>query len=454
METTAENKQKKILLWISIILAIALIAAIAWSVSASARSNELSLKLENQYNRAFHEMTGYIDDIETLLNKGMLVSSAGQLASISSDIFRQSAAAKACLGQLPTSEVQLDNTSKFLSQVGDYTYVLSQNMINGGTISDEDYKNLASMTEYAAQLSESLTKMQDEIYAGNIDFTPGKPSANTVQAEGGLLTDLENVEKSFEEYPSLIYDGPFSEHIENRESAMLRDAKEISMDEARAAAEKFLGDKAQNLSFESDTQNSAIDAYTFTASPSDDEQISISIAKKGGYVVYYLNNRSIGSESIDFSEAVQKASEYLQSKGFYDMENNYYDKSGGIATINFAYMQDGVTCYSDLVKVKVALDNGEILGLEANGYLMNHTRRSFPAKRLSSDEAKQKLNKHLSINSISMAYIPKDSLEEILCYEFQGKFKDKNFIIYINAENGREEKILMLIESADGILTV
>ena len=91
------------------------------------------------------------DDIDTL-SKTQLTKSPAQLAKLSSDIFRQSAEAKSCLGQLPTSEVQLDNTSKFLSQVGDYTYVLSQSMINGEEISQEEYDNLASMNEYAATL--------------------------------------------------------------------------------------------------------------------------------------------------------------------------------------------------------------------------------------------------------------------------------------------------------------
>lgn len=454
MENTQSNKRTNYIVWGVTLFSIALVAAIIWGVYEYSRSKDLKLRLDNQYNRAFHEMVGYVDDIETLLNKGMLASSAGQLASISSDIFRQSASAKACLGQLPVNGVQLDNTSKFLSQVGDYTYVLSQNMINGEKISDEDYKNLSSLTEYAGKLNEALGKIQEQVYTGEVNFSENRTSGNTVSAAGDILADLENVEKSFEEYPSLIYDGPFSEHIENRESVMLKSAEEVSMEKAKSIAENFLGDKAVDLSFESDMQNTAMDAYSFTARPSEEEEISINITKKGGYVSSFLNNRIVNEEKIDFSEAVKKASQYLKDKGFNDMENNYYDKTDGIATINFAYMQDGVTCYSDLIKVKVALDNGEILGLEANGYLMNHSQRDFPEIKLSRADAQAKINSHLNVNSVSMAYIPKDSMEEILCYEFQGKANNRNFIIYINAENGREEKILMLIESPDGILTV
>ena len=45
-------------------------------------------------------------------------------------------------------------------------------------------------------------------------------------------------------------------------------------------------------------------------------------------------------------------------------------------------------------------------------------------------------------------------MREVLCYEFKGTYMNKNFIVYINAENGREEEILLLIESENGILTI
>ena len=136
------------------------------------------------------------------------------------------------------------------------------------------------------------------------------------------------------------------------------------------------------------------------------------------------------------------------------MKSSYYEKGNNIATINFAYVQNETVCYSDLVKVRVALDNGSIVGFESNGYLMNHTERELKEPALSVEEAKSKIAPNLNVTSTGLALIPKDSLEEVLCYEFKGTFKDKNFIIYINADNGREENILLLIESEDGILTI
>lgn len=42
------------------------------------------------------------------------------------------------------------------------------------------------------------------------------------------------------------------------------------------------------------------------------------------------------------------------------MVESYHLTENNIMTINFAYQDGGALCYPDLVKVGVALDNGEI----------------------------------------------------------------------------------------------
>ena len=396
-------------------------------------------------------MTEYVDKIETDLRKSMLVSSPYQLASLAGNIYRMSNSAKACLGELPTGTIQLDNTSKFLAQVGDYTYVLSQNAIRGEKISDNQYKDISSLTKYAAQLGKALEDTRKSVENGDVSFSMDS-GFGTVYASDNILSSLQNVETSFTEYPSLIYDGPFSEHIENMQSAMLSQATEITVDEAKRRAAEFLKLPTEKVVYESDTQNSAMDAYNFYSDT--DAREYISITKKGGLVIYYLKNREVKKENIGFDEAIRIAGEFMQQNGFYSMEKSYYEKQNGVAVINFAYTQDGIKCYSDLIKVKVALDNGEILGMETGGYLMNHKIRDIEPPTISMDTARAKLNPHLDFKSVNVALIPKDNLEEVLCYEFHGSFEGKNFIIYINTFNGAEEKILMLIESENGILTI
>ena len=433
---------------------IIVVMAVMW-YRCAVNKDKLDTSLANNYDRAFFELSDYVSDIDVLLTKAQLAGTPAQLASISNEIFMQAAEAKSCFGELPQQDVNLEKTAKFLSQVGDYTYVLSQNMINGQEISQEEYTTLAKLNDYASELSRSLGEIEARIYKGEISFNTayGTNIITRALAAEDILGDLENVEKAFEGYPSLIYDGLFSEHIENAESVMLKDADEVSTKQALKKAKEFIGEKADGLEFETEMNNTAIECYVFSKN-TDKEQLSVTVTKKGGYILYFIDNRDVREMNYNKDSATAVAYDYLVNHGFTDMKSSYFEITDNTATINFAYSQNGIKMYPDLIKVRVALDTGEVTGIECKGYLMNHKDRGVMSATISEEEAKANISTNLSVNAVSLSVVPKDSLREVLCYEFHGTYKDKNFIIYVNAENGREEEILLLLESETGVLTV
>lgn len=449
------TKTNKIHIAVYSVLGIVIILfAFMWYRCAKEK-DKLDVAVNNGYDKAFFELSDYVSDIDVLLTKAQLASTPAQLASISNEIFMQAAEAKSCFGELPQKNVNLEKTAKFLSQVGDYTYVLSQNMINGQNISQEEYTTLGKLNDFAGELSKNLKDIEGRIYKGEISFATAKGTdiITRVLAAENVFKDLENVEKSFEGYPALIYDGPFSEHIENTESAMLKSVPAITRNAALKRANQFIGEDAKDLQFQTEMTNTEIECYVFSKE-TDDGQLSVSVTKKGGYIMYFINSRQVREMNYDKDAATAVAHNYLTERGFTDMVSSYYEITDNTATINFAYAKNGVKMYSDLIKVRVALDNGEVTGIECKGYLMNHKDRGEMRPVLTEAQARECVSTHLDVRAVSLAVIPKDSLREVLCYEFHGTYKDKNFIIYVNAENGREEKILLLLESESGILTV
>ena len=135
------------------------------------------------------------------------------------------------------------------------------------------------------------------------------------------------------------------------------------------------------------------------------------------------------------------------------MEPTYYLTQENNVTISFAAKQDSVLIYSDLIKVKVALDNGEILGLETNGYIYNHKERTIEYKYTIS-EAREKLYKELKITKEQLCIIPTESKNEVVAYEFEGYLDDTKFLIYINANTLDEEQIYIVLEGEKGISTI
>ena len=70
------------------------------------------------------------------------------------------------------------------------------------------------------------------------------------------------------------------------------------------------------------------------------------------------------------------------------------------------------------------------------------------------EDARNKINSNLEIISENRAIIPTEWKTEIDCYEFKGKVQDREFLIYINVQTGKEEDILVILDTPGGTLTV
>lgn len=440
---------------IAIVVFIVVIGGLIYVVVNN--NKEAKTASQNTYNMAFYEVVDYVQNVETYLAKSLISSTPEHGAETLTNVWREANLAQAYLSQLPIESQELANTEKFLNQVSDYSYSLSRKNIYDESLSDEDLKNLKDLHNYSVELENTLNQLSDDINSGRIkwdELTNKGTIAFAQQVSTSSMDGFSNLEENFHQYSGLIYDGAFSEHLTNGEKKGLT-GDDIDEETAKQKAIDFIGkDNVQNVENLGFSENATIPEYNFSVKTNSEESISISISKKGGHIVYMNSNREVNAESISQEEANSKGKEFLNNHGIMDMKETYYLKQDGIVTINYAYVQNDVVVYSDLIKVKVALDNGEILGIETTGYLNNHTKRDTSKIKISKESAKKTLNKDLQISSEGMAIIPTEFETEILCYEFKGKVDDKEFLVYINAENGREEDILIITNTPNGTLTM
>ena len=413
----------------------------------------------NQYNLALYELIDYVQNVENYLAKAMITSTPEHGAETLSKVWREANLAQVYLAQLPVSSTELANTAKFLNQVSEYSYSLSRKNIYKEELSQEDLDNLKNLHDYSTELKNTLNQLSTDMNEGRINWdelTKNTEIAFAQQVDNLSAATFSNLDENFGEYAGLIYDGAFSEHMESAERKGLT-GDEIDEEKAKEIARKFIGeDRIEELNSNGLIENGNIQVYDFSSKIKDgnsNNPLTISISKIGGHIVNMNYNREVDVESISIEEADRIGEEFLNSREIYNMKETYYLIEGGIVTINYAYEQNDITVYPDLIKLKIALDNGEILGMETTGYLNNHEERNIPVAKISKEEAKSNLNKNLEITSEGLAIIPTEWKTEILCYEFKGKINDTDFLVYINAETGREENVLVIIDTPNGILT-
>lgn len=167
-----------------------------------------------------------------------------------------------------------------------------------------------------------------------------------------------------------------------------------------------------------------------------------------------INPREIGEQQLEYQDALQKAQEFLQSHGITGMKDSYYVINDNKCVLNFAYAERDLVFYPDLIKVAVALDNGEIVEFNATGYLMNHHNREEQTGSLTQEQAQEQVSSRLTVENARRAVIPTSGLNEVYCYEFLCHDKnDRKVLVYINANTGNEEQILILTSSDNGVLT-
>lgn len=422
------------------------------------QKQDYKIAMQNQYNFALYELTDYMQDVENYLAKAMITSTPEHGAETLTKVWREANLAQVYLAQLPVSSTELANTEKFLNQVSEYSYSLSRKNIYNEELSQEDLDNLKQLHSYSEELKNTLDQLCTDMNEGRIswdELTKNTEIAFAQQVDNLSAATFSNLDENFGEYAGLIYDGAFSEHIESTEKKGLT-GEEIDEEKAKQVAIEFIGnDRIKEINSNGLIENGNIQVFDFNVKINNENNnfLTISISKVGGHIVNMNYNRDIDAEVISIEDANKKGLEFLNSRGIENMKETYYLKEGGVLTVNYAYKQNDVVIYTDLIKLKIALDNGEILGMETTGYLNNHSQRTFTTPKVSMEEAKSKLNKNLEITSEGMAIIPTEWKTEILCYEFKGKIDDTDFLVYTNVETGREENILVIIDTPNGILT-
>ena len=414
-------------------------------------------KTEDAYNKALYDMIGYVNNAQVELAKLKIISTNNLQQTTLAGIWRYSNLAKENLNILPLEQNNIANTSKFLSQMSDFSYSLFSNISKGNDITEEQYKSLDGVYENCKKLSDTMQEIYQALNEGRIKWNEleyiGNERLNEDNLDTANILPLDSIGKDFEEYEGLIYDGAFSEHILTMEAKSLSD-KDYTKEEAQNRLNEMFKDEIEYINFVSESDGN-IALYNFDVKFKEYESVrNISLTKKDAKIYLMVSDKNSQAENISMDDAKAKGLEFLKKIGIEDVKDTYYLKESNMAIINYAAVQDDVVMYPDLVKVKIALDSGEVCSVEAKGYIFNHVKRDNLTPTISLEQAKSVIKQQEHVLSQNLAIIPTDYKTEVLVYEFKGKVDETEFLVYVNANTGLEEKVLLILDTPGGVLTI
>ncbi|MGI5902134.1 MAG: PepSY1/2 domain-containing protein [Desulfitobacteriia bacterium] len=485
-----EETKRKALMWLSITFFVAFAISLGWGITQYRMLQDQKIAIENQYKRALNDLVEDLNEVETSMSKVKAAGSTPQRVLYLSQVWKGSDNALNRFSQLPADEVGISYVDTLVNQVADFSKTLSTKVATTGKIEPEEQKTFNAMHERITEVARSVQEISNQFYAENLAWVDKKPGmlqkmglnwstwARGQALEKGLEGDgaisataqgqeesgndskdqkqaaqkpssvrggLKQLDASLQKYPPFTYAGELDKHYVEKPLGL----PEGTIDENKAisVAKSFLQQLGYTRATPKVTGLTDAPLGGFNLLYND---AYLEVSKKGGVVTFYRDQREIGERKLEVEEALEKAKKALK-KLDWNLEITSTEDLDSYVQVEAVALENGVRLYPDKVRLTIALDSGQLIGLDANPYYAYHHDRKLN-KKLSLEEAKAKLAPNFKIVENRLALISKAGTEEAFCYEFRGTIGDEEYLVYINALDGTEEKISRIVNTPRGKL--
>ena len=418
-----------------------------YAIILSDRNTSLENQITAVYQKAFEDLTTDFTSLQTKLAKLEVASDVNQYTALLMDVWRQTGDTESSISALPVSYNATAPLTQFINRTGDYCRYLSQKVSLGQEITEDDMAQIRTLSESCGEINTAIEEIRQNGYPTEAGFESAAFLADAPM-EG-------NIDFTNQEFPRLIYDGPFSESTESKQPEGLG-SEVVNVQQAQQIAADFLSIDAGTLTNDSD-QEGTMPCFGFSGQQSG-KPFTILITKQGGQVLYFMAEAQGGISAVPsderYAQLTTLAQQYCAVKGYGQTMPSYAQFYNGMALINLSPVQDGAILYPDLIKVWIDISANSVVGLDTYNYLMSHKQRELPAATITEAQAQEEVSSRMTVERTRLALIPLASGLEKLCWELKGTVNGNAYLVYVNVETGVQEDILMIQDTNDGTLVM
>nr|WP_091772278.1 germination protein YpeB [Piscibacillus halophilus] len=433
-----------------IVLIVGLISAIVYGYQEHQEKNAILIQAENNYQRAFHDLTYRIDLLNDKISTVLAMNTPENLSPELTEIWKISSEAQADVGQLPLTLMPFNKTEEFLSNIGEFSYRVAIRGLDEEPLTEEEMDLLSQLHESSNNIRKELRTVQHEVLDKGLRWMDVEVALATNEPGDNTIIDgLKTIEDNSEEFNSTDNEGVFTLNSESKSEEIKFEGKTYNEEEVQEfITEQFELDGNVDMNITGTGDGADIPMYNVSFDTGDLHGYA-ELSQQGANMISYMLTREVGEAQISLNEAMIQAEELLNGLGYDNIEmveSSQYEKVG---VFRFVRVEDDVYYYPDSLQVKVALDNGDIMGLTARDYIVNTTTRGEVdfSENITDEEARDLVNPNIEIMESRKAVIENDLGENVLCYELVGVLNDQTYRVYINADDGFEEKVEKLKQS-------
>lgn len=402
---------------------------------------EAKAGLYNSYQSSVYQLSELMDNLDTNLSKARVATGNYEMQKILTDVLVESELAEACLQSFPVDAHDTENLTSYVNRVADYSKKLLNKLAMGQELTEEEEAVIEYMYETTDKIKNAVDELVRESNGKNLD---------AILKKGGFTEKMTELEHNVIETPKMIYDGPFAASEQVRSCKAIEGLDKIGEAEAEELAREMFADyEISDLKVTGKTERKEFSVYNVMIGTEKGDKYLAQITEQGGKLILFDGYKGCSTANYDADACIRIAENFLEKLGYSHLEAVWVSEGGVQCDINFAYVQGGVVCYSDLVKVKVCEERGIVTGLEANAYLMNHTKRSIPEPSVSQSKIERAAARRMDLNGVRLAMIPVEG-KETLAYEINGTHGGSEYYAYVDAKTGRMVELFTVVDSSSG----
>lgn len=443
-----KSKKDKAILGLSIATGVLGFTTIGFGIGygiMSSQAMEYKNDLENVYESNFYSLLDNVNNLDNKLSKTLNSTSSDFQRKTLLEASKNATEAEIAVASLPLNPADIQETVRMVNQISGYTSVLSEKLIDG-SLNSEDYDTLQEVYQSVDQLKVNLNEFARKLNNG---YSIIDGSVSKDYETNDFAISLSTFKDNDVQYPSMIYDGPFSDSVVYSDVKGLK-GERVTKAQALVSVQKYLKN-ASSVEYESETTG-RFDTFNYRVYNSERETLFVQVSQIGGYILTISGAGDIGNSQIDINDAKEIALNFVKNNGIENPKIVWSDTIENNVYFNITPTQNGIILYPDLVKIKINLTSGTVVGYDSTSYFTNHTDRTISPGDIKYSQVSGRIPSTFELIESRLALVPLDYNREVVCIEIEARENESIYYFYFNDTTGNLENVLKVIQTDDGNL--
>src|SRR3954471_2488901 len=306
------------------VLSLGIVGTGLWGYQEHREKNAILINAENNYQRAFHDLTYQVDLLHDKIGTTLAMNSRSSLSPSLAEVWRLTSEAHNDVGQLPLTLLPFNKTEEFLSNIGDFSYRVAVRDLDKEPLNDEEYTTLKTLYGQAAGIQDELRNVQHMAMKNNLRWMDVELAlaSGKEPADNTIIDGFKTVENTVEGFSETDLGPAFVNLKVNDNSFNELEGENISKEEAIKKAKKYIGlGKDTEIKVTKNGKGSYYGFYSISMENKKTGQLSnMDITKKGGHPIWFVLSRDVKEQKISLNEASKKATQFLLDNEFKDIE--------------------------------------------------------------------------------------------------------------------------------------